>query len=69
MAMEVHEHGGRGDHQQMSKEDIDNELIEIRERMEELALWMQQDAKLHWVYEWPMKTKVKWPIHKLLAKE
>jgi hypothetical protein len=25
--------------------------------MEELALRMQQNAKPHWVYEWPMKRK------------
>jgi hypothetical protein len=29
---------------------------------------MQQDAKTHWVYEWPMKTKVKWPVKELLAR-
>jgi hypothetical protein len=33
--------------------------LEIRARMEELAFQMQQDAKSRWVYEWPMKTKVK----------
>jgi hypothetical protein len=36
--------------------------------MENLAFKMQQDAKVHWVYEWPMKKKVKWPIQKLLAR-
>jgi hypothetical protein len=36
--------------------------------MENLAFKMQQDAKVHWVYEWPMKKKVKWPIKKFLAK-
>jgi hypothetical protein len=31
----------------MSKEEIGKELTEIRERMEDLALWMQHDAKKH----------------------
>jgi hypothetical protein len=47
---------------------MDKELIEIRARMEELAFRMQQDAKSRWVYEWPMKMKVKWPVKELLAK-
>jgi hypothetical protein len=41
MVTEVHEHGGRGDHQEMSKDEMDKELAEIREKMEELALRMQ----------------------------
>jgi hypothetical protein len=41
MATEGHEHGGRGDHQQMSKADIDKELVEIRARMEQLTLKMK----------------------------
>jgi hypothetical protein len=36
--------------------------------MEKLAFKMQQDAKVHWVYEWPMKKKVKWPVKELLIK-
>jgi len=36
--------------------------------MENLAFKIQQDAKVHWVYEWPMKNKFKWPIKRLLAK-
>jgi hypothetical protein len=52
----------------MSKAEIDKELAEIRARMEQLALRMHQDEKPHWVYEWPMKKKVKWPVKKLLAK-
>jgi hypothetical protein len=47
---------------------MDEELTEIRARMEELALWMQQDAKPHWVYEWPIKRRVKWPVQYLLAR-
>jgi hypothetical protein len=34
MATEGHEHGGRGDHQQMSKAEIDKEHAEIRVRMQ-----------------------------------
>jgi hypothetical protein len=30
---------------------------------------MQQEAKVHWTYEWPLKRKVKWPIQKLLARK
>jgi hypothetical protein len=41
MAIEGHEHGRRGDRQQKSKAEIDKEVIEIRERMEQLSLKMQ----------------------------
>jgi hypothetical protein len=47
---------------------MDLELNEIRARMEKLTLKMQQDAKVHWVYEWPMKKKVKWSVKRLLAR-
>jgi hypothetical protein len=40
MATEDDERGGRGDHQQMSKEEMDKELAKIRARMEHLALKM-----------------------------
>jgi hypothetical protein len=46
------------------KIEIDKELTEIREKMERLALKMQQYAKVHWTYEWPLKRKVKWLVHK-----
>jgi hypothetical protein len=29
---------------------------------------MQQNAKSKWVYEWPMKTKAKWPVKELMAR-
>jgi hypothetical protein len=48
---------------------MDLELIEIRARMEQLAFQIQQDAKIHWVYEWPMRKKVKCPVKKILAIE
>jgi hypothetical protein len=47
---------------------MDKELTEIRARMEELALRVQQNAKTHWVYEWPLRRKAKWPVKKLLAR-
>jgi hypothetical protein len=68
MATEGHGRGGKKNHQQQEKVEMDKELVEIRARMDELALRMQQDAKSRWVYEWPMKTKVKWPVRELMAK-
>jgi hypothetical protein len=68
MATKSHEHGGRGDHQQKTKAKIGEELVEIRARLEQLALIMQQSARTRWVYEWTMKKKVKWPVKELLAK-
>jgi hypothetical protein len=68
MDTEGHEHGPREDHQQKRKDEIEKYLSEIRAQMEKIAFKMQQDANVHWVYEWPMKKKVKWPIHKLLAR-
>jgi hypothetical protein len=69
MATEGHGCDGKNNHQQKRKDEMDKELIEIRERMEELAFRMQQSARTQWVYEWPMKTKVKWPVKELLAKK
>jgi hypothetical protein len=68
MTTESHGHGGRKGHQQKRNPETDLELKEIRARMEKLAFEMQQSARAHWVYEWPMKTKVKWPIKELLAR-
>jgi hypothetical protein len=47
---------------------MDKELAEIRARMEDLAFHMQRDAKSRWVYEWPMKMKVKSPVKELLVR-
>ena len=41
MATEGHRHDGKKIHQQSSKAEMDKELIEIRMRMDELALQMQ----------------------------
>jgi methyl coenzyme M reductase subunit D len=68
MATEGHRGGQDKDHQQKTKVEIDKELIEIRAKMERLALKMQQDAKVHWTYEWPLKRKVEWPVQKLMAR-
>jgi hypothetical protein len=51
------------------KQEIDKELAEIRARMEQLTLKMQQEAKVHWRYEWPLNKKAKWPVQKLLARK
>jgi hypothetical protein len=69
MATKGHERGQRGDRQKKSKAEIDKELIEIRARMEQLTLKMQQEAKVHWRYEWPLNRKAKWPVQKLLARK
>jgi hypothetical protein len=36
--------------------------------MEKLAFKMQQEAKVHWRYEWPLKRTTKWHVQKLLAR-
>jgi hypothetical protein len=69
MATEGHGCGGKKNHQQQRKDEMDKELTEIRARMEELAFQMQQDAKSRWVYEWPMKTKVKWPVKEIVGQK
>jgi hypothetical protein len=68
MVIEGHRRDGKKIHQQPNKDEIDKELVEIRARMEELALQMQQDARSHWVYECPMRTKVKWSVKEMLAR-
>jgi hypothetical protein len=69
MATEGHGRGGKKNHQQQpSKVEMDRELAEIRVRMDELALWVQQDTRSRWVYEWPMRMKEKWPVRALMAK-
>jgi hypothetical protein len=46
---------------------MDLEFNEIRERMEKLVFKMQEDARAHWVYEWPMKKRVKWPSKEIVG--
>jgi hypothetical protein len=36
--------------------------------MEMLAFKMQQEEKVCWRYEWPLKRTTKWPVRKLLAR-
>jgi hypothetical protein len=58
MATKGYTSAGRKDPELMRKAEWDEELAEMRARMDELALEMQQNAKSRWVYEWPMrKTK------------
>jgi hypothetical protein len=45
MATEGHKFGRGTDHKKKRKEEIDKELREIREKMENLALKMQQETK------------------------
>jgi hypothetical protein len=47
---------------------MDKELSEIRAQMEKLAFKMQQEAKVHWRYEWPLKRTTKWHVQNLLAR-
>jgi hypothetical protein len=82
MAIEGCRYAGRKNQELVSKEDIDEELADIRAeieklalrmqqnaRMDELALEIQQKAKSRWVYEWPMrKAKEKWPVKELMAR-
>jgi hypothetical protein len=46
---------------------MDLELNEIRERMEQLALRIQQEEKVQWRYECPLNMKAKWHVQNLLA--
>jgi len=47
---------------------MDKEIEEIRAKMDRLALKMQQEAQVHWRYEWPMNKKFRWHVQKLLAR-
>jgi hypothetical protein len=68
MVTKSHGCGGKKNHQQPRKDEMDKELIETRAIMEELSLRVQQSTKSRWVYEWPMKMKAKWPVKELLAR-
>jgi Tfp pilus assembly protein PilO len=82
MATEGRNYARRKNQELVSKEEIDEELADIRKeieklalqmqqnaRMDELALEIQQKAKSRWVYEWPMrKLKVKWPVKELMGR-
>jgi hypothetical protein len=65
MATEGHGHGRREDYKKKCNPEMDLELNEIRERMEQLALRMQQEVKVHWRYECPLNKKVKWHVQRL----
>jgi hypothetical protein len=68
MATKGHTSAGRKDPELMSEAEWDEELAEMNARMDELALEMQQNARSRWVYEWPMRTKEKWPVKELMAR-
>jgi hypothetical protein len=68
MATECHERGRRGDQHKKKNTNMDMDFNEIRSQMDMLKFKMQQDSKSQWVYEWPMKKRVKWPIKELLAR-
>jgi hypothetical protein len=57
MVVEGHKRGRREDFPQKRKVEMDKELSEIRAEMEKLALKMQQEEKVRWRYEWPLKRK------------
>jgi hypothetical protein len=68
MVIGSYEHGRGEVYSQRRKAEMDKELSEIRAEMEKLAFKMQQEAKVHWRYEWPLKRTTKWPVQKLLAR-
>jgi hypothetical protein len=68
MAIEGHACSGNNNHHQQENAARDKELTEIRARMDELSLWVQQDTKSRWVYEWPMKTKIKCLVRELVPR-
>jgi hypothetical protein len=68
MGIEGHGRGGKKNHQQKRKDEMDKELMEIRARMEELSFQMQQDEKTQSMYEWPLRRKEKWQVKELLAR-
>jgi hypothetical protein len=51
----------------MHKEDMDKELEDIRAKMSILTLRMQQEPQIQWRYEWPLRKRVKWHVHKLFS--
>jgi hypothetical protein len=68
MAIDGHNHGRGEIHSQQSKVEMDKELNEIRAQMERLAFTMQQESKVHWRCEWPLKKTARWHVQNLLAR-
>jgi len=62
MNTEGHENGQKEDCNKKCNLEMDQDLNEIRARMEQLALKMQQEAKVHWRYECLVNRKAKWPV-------
>jgi hypothetical protein len=63
-----HEHGRGEVFPQKCKAEIEKDLREIRVEMEELAFNMQQETKVCWRYEWPLKRKTRWFVRDFLAR-
>jgi hypothetical protein len=69
MVTKGHRYAGRKILELMSAAERGKELADIRARMEKLELWMQQNTRSRWVYEWPMrKLKEKWSFKELMAR-
>jgi hypothetical protein len=62
MATEGHRHAGKKSKaEELAK--MDEELADIRAKIEKLELRMRQEVKSRWVHEWPMqKPKASWPV-------
>jgi hypothetical protein len=67
MVVGGHEHVQGEVFPQKTKVEMDKELSEIREKMETLALNMQQEEKVHCRYEWHLKRISKWYVRKFLV--
>jgi hypothetical protein len=68
MATEGHRCAGRKDPELMRKLKGMKNSLRSGQGWMNLQFEMQQDAKSRWVYEWPMRTKEKWPVKELMAK-
>jgi hypothetical protein len=67
MVVESHKNN-RGDLcLQKIKAEMDKELSEIQAEIERIAFKMQQEVKVHWRYEWPLKRTAKWYVGRFLA--
>jgi hypothetical protein len=54
MVTEDHRHAGKKIKVEKLAE-MDKEIYELKAEIEKLELWMQQDKRSRWVYEWPMR--------------
>jgi hypothetical protein len=54
MVTEDHRHAGKKSKAEKLAE-MDKELYELKADIEKLELWMRQDKRSRWMYEWPMR--------------